>query len=117
MSDPKFRSVEQMLATIRQLMGDEEADTPLPLREPAKVVVRTSNPFDNQKGVGQQCNGDRPLEAVIRALLEPMLRAWLDQNLRSLVEREVRSEIARRIDRMGVTNRPPSARTSARRQR
>ena len=45
--------------------------------------------------------GERPLEEIVRDMLQPLLQAWLDENLPHIVERQVRLELAKTIEKPG----------------
>jgi hypothetical protein len=114
--------MEEILASIKRVIADEEALPPRTPRGRTKVqeedVLELSNPVSEEDALVsadaaeasrvrlaalaavQQSEtaaqpSDAPLEAIVREMLKPMLKEWLDQRLPEMVEEMVAREIAR----------------------
>src|SRR6516225_3955939 len=117
-------SMEEILASIRRIIADEEpakdADTterrhesvppareggaapretaPRPMTAPPRIAPAAAAAADaafDTLARTAQARGGRTLEEVVSELLRPMLKSWLDENLPEMVERLVRAEIER----------------------
>src|SRR5437763_1289826 len=114
-------SMEEILASIRRIIADDEAKPPpalesaesppprptpspasfnappLPPQQPilAQSTVSAVESAFNSLAHTVLSSNARTLEDLVKEMLRPMLKSWLDDNLPGLVERIVKAEIER----------------------
>src|SRR6266487_2021693 len=97
-------SMEEILASIRRIITEDEPAKPSPSTEaagpeplraaPPPAMPATPLPSRFAPAPATDSSALRD-EELVSELLRPMLKAWLDDNLPAIVERLVRAEIER----------------------